>query len=87
MDDMPQRLLILLLLLPSSSFADIIQDIRGSLAHNNSTAAEAELQAYRAQHGVTPEYLEALSWMARGSLEANQLDHAESYAKQTGSNF
>jgi thiol-disulfide isomerase/thioredoxin len=83
MDDMPQRLLILLLLLPSSSFADIIQAVRGSFAHNNSTAAEAELQTYRAQHGVTPEYLEALSWMARGSLEANQLDHAESYAKQT----
>jgi cytochrome c biogenesis protein CcmG/thiol:disulfide interchange protein DsbE len=83
MDDMNRHLAALLVLLSSLSFADIIQEVRGSLAHNNSTAAETELQTYRAQHGVTPEYLEALSWMARGSLAANQFDRAESYAKQT----
>jgi thiol-disulfide isomerase/thioredoxin len=80
---MPLRPIATFLLLSSLAFAGVIEDVRGALAQNNFTAAEAELQSYRAQQGVTAEYLEALSWMARGSLAGNQLDHAESYAKQT----
>ena len=52
---------------------------------NNVSAAEAELQTYRAQQGVTPDYVEALSWMARASLASHQLDQADKYAKQTES--
>jgi thiol-disulfide isomerase/thioredoxin len=80
---MPLRPIATFLLLSSLAFAGVIEDVRGALAQNNFTAAEAELQSYRAQQGVTAEYLEALSWMARGSLAGNQFDHAESYAKQT----
>ena len=64
------------LMLSSLAFGGIIQDIRGAIAQNNFSAADSELQSYRAQHGVDPEYLEALSWMARGSLAARQLDQA-----------
>ncbi len=79
----PRCLVVFLFLLSSLSLADIVEDVRGSLARNNSTAAEAELQTYRAQRGVTPEYLEALSWMARAALANSQLERAGSYARQT----
>src|SRR5437899_377976 len=35
------------------------------------------------QNGVSPESLEALSWMARGALSMQQYTQAEGYAKQT----
>jgi len=73
----------LLLLLSSLAFADVVEDVRTALAQRNFAAADSELQAYRAQHGVDAEYLEALSWTARDALAANQLDRADSAAKQT----
>jgi len=77
------RLLAVLLLWSSLSFADIIDDVRTALSQNNFAVAASELSSYRAQHGVDPQYLEALSWMARAELAANQLNQAETYAKQT----
>ena len=77
------RRLALLFILTSSAIAGIIDDVRGSLARNNFTAAESELNAYKAKLGVTPEYLEALSWMARSALSMEQYSQAESYARQT----
>jgi thiol-disulfide isomerase/thioredoxin len=77
------RLLAALLLFSSVSFAGITDDVREALARNNASAAEAELQSYRSRQGVTPDYVEALSWMARASLGAHQLDRADTYAKQT----
>ena len=74
-----------ILLLSSLASGGIIEDIRGAIAQNNFSAAGSELQAYRTQHGVDPEYLEALSWMARGSLASRQLEQALSYSKQTES--
>ncbi len=61
----------------------MVEDVRTALARNNFTLAEAELRNYREHEGVTPEYIEALSWMARASSSANNLDQAETYAKQT----
>ena len=45
----------------------------------------AQLQSYRGHQGTTPDYVEALSWMARASLQSNQLDRAQTYARQTES--
>lgn len=81
----PLRLLATLLVLSSFSFAGLVEDVRTALAQNNFAAADAELQDYKTRQGVTPEYLEALSWVARGSLAARRFDQAESYAKQTES--
>jgi thiol-disulfide isomerase/thioredoxin len=72
-----------LLMLSSLAFADIVEDVRTALAQRNFAAADSALQTYRAQHGVDPEYLEALSWMAREELAANQLDKADATAKET----
>lgn len=73
------------LMLSSLALGGIVQDIRGAITQNNFSAANSELQAYRAQHGVDPEYLEALSWMARGSLASHQLKQALEYSRQTES--
>lgn len=82
---MVRCLVVTLLLLSTVSFAGITDDVRESLEQNNFTAAGARLQSYRSQQGVTPDYLEALSWMARASLLSHQPDKAESYAKETES--
>jgi len=49
----------------------------------NFAAAERAIQSYRATVGATPEMVEALSWLARGALEAKQYDRAEGYAVET----
>ncbi len=77
------RRLAILLLLSSFASAGIIEDVRTALAHRNFAAADSQLQQYRAQHGVDPEYIEALSWTAREALAANQLEQADAAAKQT----
>ena len=70
-------------LLAVAAWADIVRDVRGALAKNNFPQAESLVQNYRVQSGVTPEMLEALSWLGRGALAAKQLDQAETYAKET----
>ena len=68
---------------PISGQADLIADIRAQLAQNSFPTAASELKNYKSQHGVTPEYLEALSWMARGAASTKQWDEATAYASQT----
>jgi len=63
--------------------SDLISDIRNYLSNNNFGAAEVELANYKALHGITPEYLEALSWMARASASVGQWDKATTYATET----
>lgn len=60
-----------------------MEDVRGAVAQNNFPAAETELKSFRGLNGVTPDYLEAYSWMARGALNARDYDQAAAYAKQT----
>jgi len=76
-------ILILLSCVLSSAQGDLIGDTRAYLSQNSFSAAESELSAYKNQHGVTSEYLEALSWMARAEASAKQWDQAESYATDT----
>jgi thiol-disulfide isomerase/thioredoxin len=76
------KVLILIALL-SSAWAGVVEDVRGALAQNSLPAAQAELNSYRAQNGVTPEYVEAYSWLARAALSHGDYDQATAYAKQT----
>jgi thiol-disulfide isomerase/thioredoxin len=69
----------------SSAQADLIGDIRSQLAQSSFSAAKSELDTYKARHGITPEYIEALSWMARGAASAKQWDQAAQYATETRS--
>ena len=82
---MVSRLLAVLFLLSTASFAGISDDVREALARDNASAAESELKTYRARQGVTPDYVEAVSWMARASLQTRQFDRADTYAKEAES--
>ncbi|MGC1371251.1 MAG: TlpA disulfide reductase family protein [Candidatus Sulfotelmatobacter sp.] len=64
-------------------WANVVDQVRIALAQNNFSAADSYLNSYRAQAGITPEYVEAYSWMARAALDAGQYDQATAYAKQT----
>src|SRR5438552_15246040 len=65
--------------------AGIIDDVRVQVGQNSFSAAEGELRDYRVQHGVTPEYVEAWSWVARGAAALKQWSQAANYARQTRS--
>ena len=73
----------ILLCVPLAAQADLIGDVRTQLAQSSFSAAESELRTYKAQHGVTPEYLEALSWMARGAASTQHWEQAAAYATET----
>jgi len=77
------RLLSIMLVISTGAFAGIVDDVRGAIAQNNFSAAESQLSSYKAQRGISPEYLEALSWMGRAALGMQQYTQAEGYAKQT----
>jgi thiol-disulfide isomerase/thioredoxin len=79
----PCCVLVFLCAVLASAQGDFIAEIRAQLAQNSFPAAESELRSYKDQHGVTPEYLEALSWMARGEAATKQWDQAERYATET----
>ena len=57
--------------------------VRRLLSGTLRVARKKIVDAYRSSHGVTPEMLEALSWLGRGALVAKQWDTAEGCAKQT----
>ena len=70
-------------LLAVTAMASVVNDVETALSHGNFPLAEAILQSYRSKSGVTPEFLEALSWLARGDLITRQFDQADSRAKET----
>lgn len=63
--------------------ASIVADVRAAVAEGDFARAHTTLGAYRKARGVTPEMLEALSWVGRGALAAKQLDKAEQSATET----
>jgi thiol-disulfide isomerase/thioredoxin len=77
------RILALILLFASAAWAGVVEDVRDALSQNNAPVALAALNSHKAQHGVDPEYLEGLSWMARFALSARDYNQAWTYAKQT----
>jgi thiol-disulfide isomerase/thioredoxin len=77
------RKLIPAALIAASAYAALVTDVETAMSRGNFPLAEAMLQSYRSQRGMTPEYLEALSWLARGDLITRQFDKAEANAKET----
>jgi thiol-disulfide isomerase/thioredoxin len=61
----------------------IVTDIRALIAHGDLAGAAAAMQHEYQLHGVTPEGLEAESWIARALLAAGNTDTAEKFAQQT----
>jgi thiol-disulfide isomerase/thioredoxin len=77
------RKLIPASLLAVTAMASVVTDVETAMSHGNFPLAQAILQSYRSKSGVTPEFLEALSWLARGDLITRQFDQAEARAKET----
>jgi thiol-disulfide isomerase/thioredoxin len=77
------RKLLVLIALVGSAWAGVVEDVRGALAQHSFTSADSELASYVAKNGVTGEYVEAYSWMARAALSDRNYDQAAAYAKQT----
>jgi len=68
---------------PLAGQQDLVGDVRNRLGANEFSSAEAELRSYKSQRGVTPEYLEALSWMGREAAAMKQWTQAAGYASET----
>jgi hypothetical protein len=80
---MQTRLVSYALIAASAASAAIVQDVREAVEQNNFALGESRINTYRAQHGVTPEMITALSWLGRGALAVKDYSHAEKYAAET----
>ncbi len=76
------RVLLLSLCLPLTAAAGIVEDVRFALSQNDFQTAAGMLAAYRSQRGVDAEYVDALSWLARGELETESLEQANKTAQE-----
>ena len=72
--------LLLALAIPAS--AGIVQDVLASFATGSDARAIQALRAYNASQGVTPEYLEAFSWLARVEFDSHNYVPAEKFAHE-----
>jgi len=63
--------------------AGIIETVNAALAAGSEAGALQQLRSYRAARGVTPEYLEAESWLARAELSSRRYPQAEQFAQET----
>jgi thiol-disulfide isomerase/thioredoxin len=77
------RILLMLLVLPLTAAAGVVDDVRAAIAHNNVSNALEVLNGYKAQHGIDPEYVEALSWIARGELNSGEFAQARKFGQDT----
>jgi len=62
---------------------DFVSAVRATLDGYGIPAAESVLKQYRDARGITPEYLEAYSWLGRKELADRDYPAAEKYAQQT----
>jgi thiol-disulfide isomerase/thioredoxin len=77
------RAAILLALAAASAWAALVDDVHALVVQRDLPTAERVVRAAQSRQGSTAEFAAALSWLARGALEARQFDKAESYASQT----
>src|ERR1700693_1189302 len=75
--------LVAVLLLASAAMANVVTDVLQALQAGNFGLADAYVARYRSAYGVTPEMIEAFSWIGRGFLETKQFEKADANAKET----
>jgi thiol-disulfide isomerase/thioredoxin len=61
----------------------LVTEVRGAIKANDLPKAAAIVASFRKAQGITPEMLEALSWVGRGALAAGDLNQAERVARET----
>ena len=75
--------ILLLTVTAATAHAGIVMDVRISLETQAFAQADSQLVTYRAEHGITPQYIEAYSWMGRAYFRNNNPDQANTYARKT----
>ena len=73
----------LALAVASTAGAGVTESVLAALSQGSEARAVQELRAYRATKGVTPELLEAQSWLARAELGSRRYSQAAQYAQET----
>ncbi|HWB84368.1 MAG TPA: TlpA disulfide reductase family protein [Bryobacteraceae bacterium] len=68
------------MLVAFAASASLVNDVRVEMDKGRWAQAEREVAASRAKQGDTPEVAAALSWLARGALDAKNLSAADQYA-------
>ncbi len=63
-------------------YASLVNDVRSLVARSDFADAERMVRSYEAQAGATPEAAAALSWLARGELDARNYARADEYAAE-----
>lgn len=63
----------------------LVPDIRRAISADDFGKAERLIAEYRSANGITPEMLEAYSWLGRGAFTFKRYDQAEKYAAATKS--
>jgi thiol-disulfide isomerase/thioredoxin len=61
----------------------LVVEVRAAIKANDLAKAAGVISAFRKAQGVTPEMLEAQSWIGRGALAAGDLNQAERVARET----
>jgi len=64
-------------------YISLVNDVRTILSRNDLAGAQRAVESYRARMGATPEFAAALSWVARGQLDAKRFDAADQTAAET----
>jgi len=72
-----------LLICAAAQPVSLINTVRGMIANKDLVGAERAARAYQAHTQASPELAAALSWLARASLAAKNLDHADALASET----
>src|SRR5271165_4095522 len=64
-------------------YASLVNDVRELIARHDLAAADRQVRVYQQRAGATPELAAAVSFIARGALEAMNYDQADKYAIET----
>ncbi len=70
-------------MLSSAKAQSLVREVRGAVAREEFDAARRALDKARGTGPVSPQWLEAYSWLARGYLNAKRHEEAEREAAQT----
>src|ERR1041385_3026704 len=63
-------------------FASLVNDVRDLIARHDLAGAERVARVYQSQKGATSELAAAVSWMARGALDAKDWKQAERFSAE-----
>jgi thiol-disulfide isomerase/thioredoxin len=75
-------LLTVSLVVSVAAQVSLVNDVRALIGLHKLAAADQEARAYQSRIGATPELAAALSWLARGTLDARNFDQADAYAAE-----